>query len=286
METNYYEGKLYAVEQILDGGLHTSDDAVAQFAMKLMDEIEEARKGDDVVLQEVIHDKETSIAYVVNFANKIFASAKLQIKEQKSAKSTAMALLASVNFYELLNLWPDEHQRLEDTEELSKKIKYAKYHAARILKALKNNEDPNEYVAPEEQVVESSNELVEAHEPSAIDEAPPNFVDDHEDGDEPALNLPSIPSSNPTAEFSLPEPPKDVPRHSSPPVNAPSLKSPRRSVEEQHEEVNVEEILESSEVYSKAQKHSKFAISAMNYEDTPTAIKELEEALRLLRTLE
>lgn len=274
------------MEQILDGGLHTSDDEVAQFAMKLMDEIEEARKGDDVILQEVIHDKETSIAYVVNFANKIFASAKLQIKEQKSTKSTAMALLASVNFYELLNLWPDEHQRLEDTEELSKKIKYAKYHAARILKALKNNEDPNEYVAPEEPVVETSNEQGEVDESTPIEEAPPKFVDDREDDDEHVLNLPSTPSSNPTAEFSLPEPPKEVPRHSSPPISTPSLKSPRRSLEEHHEEVNVEEILESSEIYSKAQKHSKFAISAMNYEDTPTAIKELEEALRLLKTLE
>jgi vacuolar protein sorting-associated protein VTA1 len=275
--------------------------------MELLDEIEALKSGDDVILQEVIGDQETSIAYVTNFANKVFATAKLQIQDHKSGKQTAISLLASVNFFDLLKLWPDEASRLEETEEVSKKVKYAKYHAARILKALKSGEDPNEYEPlgakeePEgnELVDKASNEVNEDGDeedestqtdelglpspPKAIskEDVPPPFIDDVP---ESSLGLPSTPSSNPTAEFSLPQPPKSLPEAARIVPSKTALESlpPRPQL---RKDINVQEIMESSEVYTKAQKHAKFAISAMNYEDKATAINELEEAIRMLRQL-
>jgi vacuolar protein sorting-associated protein VTA1 len=299
-------GKLYAVEQILKHGLHSDDDSVASFAMELLDEIEALKSGDDVILQEVIGDQETSIAYVMNFANKVFATAKLQIQDHKSGRQTAMSLLASVNFFDLLKLWPDEASRLEETEEVSKKVKYAKYHAARILKALKSGEDPNEYESAAAKEEPERNELVdktsnenedgdEEDESTQTDELglpstpktiskediPPPFVDDVP---ESSLVLPSTPSSNPTAEFSLPQPPKSLPETPRVVLSKTALESlpPKPQL---RKDINVQKIMESSEVYAKAQKHAKFAISAMNYEDKVTAINELEEAIRMLGQL-
>lgn len=278
----------------MNAGLHTEDDEVATQAVALLDDIEADRQGEDVVLQEVIADKETSIAYVVNFANKVFANAKLQIQDQKSSKSTAMGLMASVNFYDLVKLWPEEQERLEETEELSKKVKYAKYHAARILKSIKNGEDPNEYVVEAEIVVSNDDLVPESVDPLEADVEQPTITEDkeidEEQDNEPSLalpsapsskppqslddlGLPSTPSSNPGA-FSLPEPPREEPK--------PVKPTPQRKLVK---EVNVTEIMESSEVYTKAQRHAKFAISAMNYEDKDTAIKELEEAIKALGQL-
>lgn len=45
----------------------------------------------------------------------------------------------------------------------------------------------------------------------------------------------------------------------------------------------IEEIMDNAEIISKAQKHAKFAISALNYEDKDTAIKELMISLSLLK---
>lgn len=44
-----------------------------------------------------------------------------------------------------------------------------------------------------------------------------------------------------------------------------------------HESTIVDE-----EAIAKAQKHARWAISALNYEDMPTAVKELREALKTL----
>lgn len=45
----------------------------------------------------------------------------------------------------------------------------------------------------------------------------------------------------------------------------------------------VEKIWKKEEIKTQAQKKARFAISALNYDDIPTAIKELEDAIRLLK---
>lgn len=314
-----YFCRLFAVEQILTKSLHTTDDEIAGFAMGLLDNIESFKKDSSAEILEVIQDKESSIAYVLNFANKIFATGLMAIQEQRVSKQTAMSLLASANFFELLQLWKEDVERVEELEDVSKKSKYAKFHAARILKAYKNGEDPNEYVPPrnEFEPTEESTDAVSSQtenkdeeeipvvEPegsnsdnfglpsvpttisqSTSPQGPPQFIDD-----EPEPPKESLEESTP---FSLPEPPKSFPVDSTDDLTLPetpksepcTVSQPTtQPVKKVEKKIDINEIMESSEVYSKAQKHAKFAISAMNYEDKATAVKELEQALELLAKL-
>jgi vacuolar protein sorting-associated protein VTA1 len=52
-------------------------------------------------------------------------------------RQTADTLLAAATFLEILSIWK------ENDPEITSKIKFAKYHALRIVKAMKANEDPN-----------------------------------------------------------------------------------------------------------------------------------------------
>lgn len=53
-------------------------------------------------------------------------------------KSTADTLLAAAKFLEMLTIWKSDPE-----PEIRSKQKFAKYHAARILKAIRSGEDPN-----------------------------------------------------------------------------------------------------------------------------------------------
>ncbi|KAH3684806.1 hypothetical protein WICPIJ_004221 [Wickerhamomyces pijperi] len=306
-----YFCKLYAVEQILNLGLHTGDDSISTFAMVLLDSIESFKANpENSELVEIINDKETSIAYVISFANSIFKNSLNQIVNQKSTKGTAMSLLTSTQFFKLLSLWSDRYEELEESEQLTKKVKYAKFHASRILKAFKNGENPNDYIPPvndtetgdllkEESFspnveqtgsnatatpsaadISKSTESLPLVDKPEVDElglpsAPKSIGDDKED-DIPLFVDEETQTDEPPV-FVLPSTPQEIKTSS----EAMTHKTP----EPEHHEIDVNQIIETGEVYAKATKHSKFAISAMNYEDTKTAIKELEAAISLLKTL-
>ncbi|KAH3672344.1 hypothetical protein WICMUC_004316 [Wickerhamomyces mucosus] len=318
-----YFCKLYSVEQILNNGLHTSNEEISEFAMELLDKIEEFKQNKDGLNTEnldIINDKLTSISYILSFANGIFKKSLNQIVNQNSTKSTAISLLTSIQFFKILDLWNDEINEIEESEQLSKKYKYAKYHASRILKTLKNGENPNDYVPPvndkelqdllnevnvgKQQKEEEEEEDREKSLPEFNDEPieePPIPVISKPEVDE--LGLPSAPKSiedidtttttttngddnkvekhiednDEEEELKLPEPPKTI-KESSP-------SPPPEQIEPSRHDYDINKIIESGEVYSKATKHAKFAISAMNYEDNSTAINELTKAIELLKSL-
>jgi len=316
-------GKLYSVEQILNDGLHTSDESISKFAMELLDDIENFKANEADEIEEIINDKETSILYIVGFGDKVFDRSLKQIKEHTSNKGTALGFLASINFYDLVKLWPN--QETIDSNELLKKVRYAKFHAARILKSLRKGEDPNEYDPPELDLKNEEESKQEQVEGSGEVSTP--LAEDKKIGqdiqEEPELGLPKVPQfidsspkessslkpspsptlSNtlPTSEppsrsqspgFKLPEPPKSIPKPRSPsPSTAtiPTSSTPTSTTRKQSTPVtkfDVSQIIESGEIYNKAQKHAKFAISAMNYEDKDTAIKQLNDAIALLNQLD
>ncbi|KAL8662476.1 MAG: hypothetical protein Q9202_004719 [Teloschistes flavicans] len=75
--------------------------------------------------------------YVEQFALDIFQKAENAMKANKSSRQTADTFLAAAVFLELRQIW----EPLD--AEAASKIKYAKFHALRIAKALKAGEDPN-----------------------------------------------------------------------------------------------------------------------------------------------
>lgn len=321
--------------------MHSGDDGIAALAGELLDSVESQKKADDDggdkeandveegtnhLLTDILSDKDVSISYVLNFADKIFNNSLKQITEKRSAKSTGFDLLASVTFYDLLKLWDDYEnlQYLIDPGELNKRKKYAKYHAARILKALKSGENPNDYTSPENEVKQADDEDSEDNNtpeaktdelglPSVSTALPGKTKDkkdsleqlpseNNEDDDMSSL-LPSAPSFKPApdppvqdldpdleedgSDLGLPSAPPNLPEipHAKPtskkkaPVSSPPPPAPVQKA------LDVGEIIESNEIYTKAQRHARFAMSAMNYEDKETSIAELEAAIKLLNKL-
>ncbi|KAL9043540.1 MAG: hypothetical protein Q9214_003275 [Letrouitia sp. 1 TL-2023] len=76
-------------------------------------------------------------AYVEQFGLEIFQRAENAMRANKVTKQTADTFLASATFLELNQIWAPLDP------EVSSKMKFAKYHALRIAKAIKAGEDPN-----------------------------------------------------------------------------------------------------------------------------------------------
>lgn len=86
---------------------------------------------------ETVTDDIAGKAFVEQFALQTFSRADNTVRANKVTKQTADTFQAAATFMELLAIWgaiePDIQQ----------KIKFAKFHALRIVKALKAGEDPN-----------------------------------------------------------------------------------------------------------------------------------------------
>lgn len=337
-----YFCKLYAAQSILDKKLHKDDKLVEGYVVELLNDIEETKSNSSPELQELMNDEQKGLQFVKEFAFEVLDNLKTQIEDKKTTRATALGLIASVNFLQLLKLWDDDESS-QLGNEITRMTKYAKFHAARILKSLKNGEDPNDYEEVKEEAPEKAN--AEQGEAEDVEERIKQLELDlnkekesgalKEEGDEPEdgpTELKSEQAAEPTAEptaepKSEPEPneetPKSSPKATSPksitpktvsPIGSPPLpitsykatvlplppkdlnkvqpatdkktRSAPKKQEAPHEPLSKSEIshiMEETQQFSLAQKHAKFAISALNYDDKDTAIKELQVALALLQ---
>ncbi|KAK9328920.1 Vta1 like-domain-containing protein [Lipomyces starkeyi] len=278
-----YYCKYYAIEEALAAKVHQTDPAAAEYITNLLDAVEKDKsKLND---QDTITDEMVGQAYVERFATRVFANADKDIINKKVTRTTASNLLAASNFLELLKLFSDPDQGLLD------RIKYCKFHAARILKSFASGEDPNEYDPPD---VTSEGHTSEP-ESTRIDDLSSSAPRVSLDGTSSAHSLSStssfpVPSSppplalgsSPVAAASAP------PLTFTPPLAAPlgaSTSQPQSYHHQQKHQISkteVQQIMDEAERFSLAQKHSRYAISALNYEDVDTAVKELKAALKLL----
>lgn len=83
-------------------------------------------------------DDATAQAYIEQFAQETLDRAERVIKANKVTQQTASTFDAALTFFNLVNIWGPP-----DTE-TQQKIKYAKWNAARITRAIKEGKDPNE----------------------------------------------------------------------------------------------------------------------------------------------
>ncbi|KAF2154627.1 DUF605-domain-containing protein [Myriangium duriaei CBS 260.36] len=125
----------HVVNQILSKGLHAADDECRDYTTNLMDKLETV-KGQTPPVDAIVDDIAAK-AYVEQFALETFQKADNAIHTDKASRQTIDTFQAASTFLELLSIWG----QLEP--ETSAKIKYAKFHALRIAKALKAGEDPN-----------------------------------------------------------------------------------------------------------------------------------------------
>ncbi|MCJ1345399.1 hypothetical protein MMC31_003606 [Peltigera leucophlebia] len=127
----------WIVNQILAKGLHNSDDESMTYTMHLMDKLEQSKA--DHRDNEAIVDDLAGQAYVDQFGTETLERAESAMKLNKATRQTADTFLASATFLELCQIWGPLDPAV------ASKIKYAKYHAVRIAKAIKAGEDPNLY---------------------------------------------------------------------------------------------------------------------------------------------
>ncbi|KAK7963430.1 hypothetical protein PG988_010404 [Apiospora saccharicola] len=131
-----YWCEYWVVNQILAKQLHSTDDDCLQFTMALMDKLEQTKAeqaGNDAILDDV-----AGKAYVEQFAQETLERALRPLNANKVTQQTAVTFEAAATFFHLVNIWGPADAETEQ------KIKYAKWNAARILRAIKEGKDPNE----------------------------------------------------------------------------------------------------------------------------------------------
>ncbi|KAL2211476.1 DUF605-domain-containing protein [Sarocladium strictum] len=131
-----YWCEYHAVNQIVAKGLHNADDEAFAYTKTLIDRLESTKteRADD----DAIVDNTAGQAYVEQFASETFDRAERTLRANKVTRQTADTFDAAATFFDLGSEWgPLEPETLQ-------KIKFAKWNAARILKAIREGKDPNE----------------------------------------------------------------------------------------------------------------------------------------------
>ncbi|KAF2459762.1 Vta1 like-domain-containing protein [Lineolata rhizophorae] len=218
-----------AVERIVPRGLHLADAEARAYATRLVDKLEQiktARPAD-----EAITDGVTARAVVEQFALETFARADETLRARKVTARTAETFLAAATFLDLLKLWEppagaggDEGQLEaemgdETSRQAAARAKYAKYHAAHILKAIKAGEDPNPPPSPTPSPMQEDGAPAEA---AAAASPPPTALSPPPPAD-PAAALhtpsPQFPAPSPAQRHPT-QPPQSPPRPQPPQLQA------------------------------------------------------------------
>ncbi|ODQ48396.1 hypothetical protein PICMEDRAFT_13978 [Pichia membranifaciens NRRL Y-2026] len=205
---------LYAAQLILESQLHLQDAGVANYIEVLLNTVEGNRKiieSTSSTLADILTDKEKSFKLILGFSLSVLNKASGEIDSHTSSKSTVQSFMAFLNFVEVLKLWPELYQ--SQAADLHNQIKYAKFHSNRILKAIKSDTDPNDYVTPQdeqelsnflqpgaettEKATEDATSAETVSPPTFVEEAPPNSS---------SINLPEAPSEI-KGEINLPSAP-------------------------------------------------------------------------------
>ncbi|KAJ5170864.1 Vacuolar protein sorting-associate Vta1 N-terminal [Penicillium coprophilum] len=349
-----YWCNFHIVNQIIERGLHNSDDEIKLYTTDLVDKLEQFKLENPD--NDTVTDTVAASAYVEQFGLEVFGRAEAAMNANKVTKQTADTFLAAATFLELCSIWGPLDP------ELAGRIKFAKFHAVRIVKAFKAGEDPNEtnpvpkqdedlaedpdVQAFDESVAEQASKprqpsieeipdepdragremarqstLDESLHPSRTSSTPrpppeipsvprnapgsapqPMDGDDSNTGD---LKLPSTPATiggsssapelpdTPTAFHSFPRHPRTHPASfydtpAAAPIEPPSaptfVPSPLA-----HAPVQPAPYVPSQPSHSiddnsvqLAQKHARWAVSALTFDDVDTAIKELRNSLKYL----
>ncbi|EFW15240.1 hypothetical protein D8B26_004023 [Coccidioides posadasii str. Silveira] len=131
----WYWCNYWIVNQILSKNLHHSDAECLNFTTGLMDKLEQfkAQHSDN----DAVTDDTAGQAYVEQFGLETFHRADNAVQANRASLQTADTFQAAATFLELCQIWG------QVDPEIAAKIKFAKFHALRIAKAVKAGEDPN-----------------------------------------------------------------------------------------------------------------------------------------------
>ncbi|KAJ1739784.1 hypothetical protein LPJ68_004370 [Coemansia sp. RSA 1086] len=300
-----YFCKYYAAQLSIP---HQGASAAAQeYLTRLLDELE-AEKAQLTANDNMKNDQVAS-QHCTSFALRIFAKADTEDREGRASKATARNFIVSSQFMQVLNGFG------ELPEDVAEKIKYAKWRAAEILKAMREGRRPE--LPPGEQPAEAKG-APEAEDPGPLSMSPrqPNEPAGPASGD--IMSWPSPPATHgqppwpaPPAEYqypmqpaahpaqpqvTLPSVPHDQPQATSHiarsidvspgaatfiPVPASRLPQVSAAADQGDRGPDSTVMLNPADAKS-AQKHARWAISALEYDDVETAVQNLQKAIEVL----
>lgn len=290
-----YFCRYLAVKRVLETKLHNSDPKVADFVTDVLTELEQMNKTDAVLQSDqaksILADNDASKQYVLKFATSVLDNAVGQTETLAVTRATASAFAAAAVFLDLESVWqPPSAATVE-------KIRFAKYQAARILRAIRNGQDPNEIFRTEQDaaLAEAGLDATPGASEAPVDDgstfetgAPSEGTagSDTRDRSRQTADRPVLgnsPEAAPEPEYA-PQPqfiaPVLEPGHlPAVPVLDPRSREPAAPAAPRA-------VMELTQVTNVAQKHAKYAMSALNYDDVKTAMAELEAALKVLKAFE
>ncbi|KKA28559.1 hypothetical protein TD95_002907 [Thielaviopsis punctulata] len=190
-----YWCEYYVLDQIISRQLHTADQDCLAWTTALMDRLEQTKTEN--ADNDTITDDTAGQAYVEQFAQQAFERGERVLRANKVTKQTAETFDAAATFFSLAKVWGPID------EETRQKILFCKWNAARILKALRAGEDPNDSNPALDDPVPISEdddnlgagEAAPASESTPVQRPPPPTVQDADDDGDIALpNAPDLPS--------------------------------------------------------------------------------------------
>ncbi|CAH1390085.1 unnamed protein product [Nezara viridula] len=251
-----YWCRLYALQNALKIDKKSEDARILLVA--LMDWLEKQKQllSDN----EAITNDVAAQAHLENYALKLFTWADSQDRAAVFNKNVVKAFYTAGMLMDVLTTFG------EHTDEIARNCKYAKWKAAYIHNCLKNGETP----IPGPMDSDKENDFLN------------NFTDN---APQPNIGF-QVPPSNFTQNISGPSIPPAKPENVSPQniTPAPQFNTNFTSYPSQDTTSVTSNAKLDPALTAKAQKYCKFAGSALNYDDIPEAINNLEKALRLLKT--
>ena len=126
----------HTLNTIISHSLQSADPACTAYATYLMDKLEDMKTTH--AADSAFTDDLAGQAYVEQFALETFERADRAVRANAVSRQTADTFQAAALFLDLLQIWQSPAP-----EDVKEKIKYAKWNALRIAKAVKAGEDPN-----------------------------------------------------------------------------------------------------------------------------------------------
>ncbi|XP_043193468.1 vacuolar protein sorting-associated protein VTA1 homolog isoform X2 [Amphibalanus amphitrite] len=267
-----YWCRLYALQTGM--GIDKSNESLA-ILIPLMDWLENTKKAstaNEAIVQDVVAQ-----AHVENYANRLFLWADKEDRAARFNKNVVKAFYTAGVIFDVCETFG------ELSVEVQEQRKYAKWKAAYIHNCLKNGEQPQPGPAGGgDDEAEGDVSLSVPSQPQEPGPSEPHPVGFHQPQD-PAHSAYQPPAApGPYQPAPTPYQPAPTPHHPPPaaqtPTPAPPAPAPRAAAASGSAvSLNFDQI-------AKAQKYSKLAYSALNYEDVPTAVANLQKALTLLQT--
>ncbi|KAL2715652.1 vacuolar protein sorting-associated protein VTA1 [Vespula squamosa] len=271
--------RLYALQTGLKLSTKTSEET--SFLLKLMNWLETTKK--ELHDNEAITNDVAAQAHLENWALKLFLYADKSDRASNFGKNVIQTFYTAGLLYDVLTVFG------ELTDEAAQNRKYAKWKATYLHNCIKNGETPVPGPIKNEDEEDNINEFLEKvffvqpsystitmnmfdfHEISVNPNSHSNLPDDEDN----TSNLDASSPTNVNIFNPIPTASENEGDGKTPTYNLSDFKTP----------LKVDGgITLSTEQVTKAQKYIKWAGSALNYDDVPTSVLNLQKAIHLLTT--